>query len=622
MNLSSVRVVIYMKTKEKCSIKFQQFYFDLLAEIATSVMDVEQIFQLSFERLKRLIDSSYRAVYVYHQGVRQFRLMYYQADNALFQPLEIVERNTYYDEHMVLQHVPLDKEVKIIPLKTIEDVEILFVFSVNRDHQAFTETQVNSFINETEKFLSVIIPLINNKLDNDNHEFLYELSTRLFAKNIQAEILTEVVDALKVRYPNYTYYLLLSQDSDAGDLPIKMIEYTDEQADNKSTLAFLTGELQIEQEEGLVSIYAPLVGNQAIYGVLQIMTPIATYFSRKNLTFITQFANLAGIAIERITLYQNSKEQVSSLSFVNEFSRRLNSKLGIDEITRLVKQEIINLCDASEVGFIYFDNENHSGSNVLAESTAYFSTEVGKQFVKPLMDKVASDCEAIFIGDFASSIASPYHSVMAIPIDHTENSSRLVVILHEDRYHFTFEGFKLMQALIQHTSLAITNTLLRERLERTVITDYLTGLYSRNYLEKSIETSFKVDERGVLLLFDIDNFKQINDTYGHHAGDQVIIQVSDTMRQYVDVEFGHVPARWGGEELSVYLPNATIEEGIKIATHIREKVETTSKPGVTVSCGISSWKQGDQDTTINLFLRTDKALYQAKRLGKNRIEKN
>ncbi|RDW16367.1 GGDEF domain-containing protein [Oceanobacillus arenosus] len=613
-----------MKTKEAYSIKFQQLYFDLLVEFANSVMDVEQIFQTAIGQLKHLIDSSYCAVYVYHPGVQQFRLAHYQADKALFQPLEIVGRNNHYDEHMVLQYVPLGMEVKIIPLKPIGDVEILFVFSVDQEHQPFTETEVISCMKETEKFLSIIIPLINNKQNNDNHEFLYELSTRLFAKNIQTEILTEVVDALKVRYPDYEFYLLLSQDSDAGGLPIKMIEYTDDQADNKSTRAFLTGELQIEiqEEEGIASIYAPLVGNQAIYGVLQIMTSISTYFSRKSLLFLTEFANLTGIAIERTTLYQNSKEQVSSLSFVNEFSRRLNSKLEIDEITRLVKQEIINLCSASEVGFIYFDAENQLGSNVLAESTAYFSTEAGKQFVKPLMDKAASEREAIFSGNFASSIASQYHSVMAIPIDHTEYSNGLVVILHEDRYHFTFESFKLMQALIQHTSLAITNSLLRERLERTVITDYLTGLYSRNYLEESIETSFKADKRGVLLLFDIDNFKQINDTYGHHAGDQVIIQVSDTMRQYVDIAYGHVPARWGGEELSIYLPNAMIEEGIEIATHIREKVEATSKPDVTVSCGVSSWKQGDQDTTINLFLRTDRALYQAKRLGKNRVEKN
>ncbi|QGS69032.1 diguanylate cyclase [Oceanobacillus sp. 143] len=78
----------------------------------------------------------------------------------------------------------------------------------------------------------------------------------------------------------------------------------------------------------------------------------------------------------------------------------------------------------------------------------------------------------------------------------------------------------------------------------------------------------------------------------------------------------------GGEELSIYLPNAKLEKGIEIATRIRERVMVTSKPAVTVSCGISTWRRGEQDTTINLFLRTDKALYQAKRLGKNRIEKN
>lgn len=613
-----------MKTIEETSLKYQQFYLDLLADIVNSATDIEQIFQSSIEQLKHLVDAAYGAIYVYHQRVQQFRLMHYQADNGLFLPLPIVERTNHYDEDMVLQHVPLGHDMEIIPLKSIDEVEILFVFSVSQHRQPFTEKEKGLFIKETEKFLSIIIPLINDKENNLNHEFLYELSIRLFAKNAQTEILNEIVDALKIRYPNYTYCLLLSQDSDAGSLPIKMIQYTDEQAESKSTLAFLTGELQIEvqEEKNVANIYAPLVGDQAIYGVLQIITPISTYFSRKGLEFITQFANLAGIAIERITLYQNSKEQVSSLSFVNEFSRRLNSNLEIDEITKLVKNEIINLCHASEVGFIYSDHDNEAKYNVLAESTAYFSTESGKEFITFLMEKIRSDSELIFSGNFANHIASPYHSVMAIPIDHADDTNGLAVILHEDKYYFTFETFKLMQALIQHTSLAITNTLLRERLELTVITDYLTGLFSRNYLEESIEASFNADVSGVLLLFDIDNFKQVNDNYGHHVGDEVIIQVADIMRQNVDIESGHVPARWGGEELSIYLPNAMIEEGIEIATRIRERVMATSKPSVTVSCGISTWRKREQDTTINLFLRTDKALYQAKRLGKNRIEKN
>ncbi|RDW21540.1 sensor domain-containing diguanylate cyclase [Oceanobacillus chungangensis] len=613
-----------MKTREDKSLTYQQFYFDLLADIVNSVEDVEQLFQFAIEQLKQFIDAPYGAIYVYHRRVQQFRLMHFQADNALFLPLEMVERNTHYDEAMVLQHVPLDHEVNIIPLKSIDGVEILFVLSVSQNRQPFTEEEKGIFVKETEKFLSIIIPLVNNKQDNLNHEFLYELSASLFAKNAQKEILTEIVDALNIRYPNYSFSLLLSQDSDAGCLPIKMIQYSDEQAESKSTLAFLTGELQIELqiEENVANIYAPLVGNQAIYGVLQIITPISTYLSRKSLEFLTEFANLAGIAIERITLYQNSKEQVSSLSFVNEFSRRLNSNLEIDEITKLVKNEIVNLCHASEVGFVYLNHENETEYNVLAESTAYFNTDAGSQFITFLMEKIKSDGELLFSGNFASNPDSPYHSVMAVPINHVEDTNGLAVILHEDKYFFTFENFKLIQALIQHTSLAITNTLLRERLERTIITDYLTGLYSRNYLEESIETSFKTDERGVLLLFDVDNFKQVNDNYGHHVGDEVIIQVADVMRQYVSIEDGHVPARWGGEELSIYLPNARIEEGMEIATIIRERVMATSKPNVTISCGVSTWEQGDQDTTINLFLRTDKALYRAKRLGKNRVEKN
>jgi diguanylate cyclase (GGDEF)-like protein len=80
-----------------------------------------------------------------------------------------------------------------------------------------------------------------------------------------------------------------------------------------------------------------------------------------------------------------------------------------------------------------------------------------------------------------------------------------------------------------------------------------------------------------------------------------------------------VGARWGGEELAIYLPKLEIENGKMIAERLLERVELSTNPKVTVSCGVSHWNKNREDSVKQLFLRADQALYIAKSTGKNRV---
>ena len=126
--------------------------------------------------------------------------------------------------------------------------------------------------------------------------------------------------------------------------------------------------------------------------------------------------------------------------------------------------------------------------------------------------------------------------------------------------------------------------------------------------------------QGAFILFDVDDFKKINDTFGHYVGDRVLIQVANAIKSEMDDH--QIAARWGGEEFAVYLPGADIVESTEKAEQIRKKVNEQTNPKVTLSCGVSIWTKYEEDSIEQLFIRADKALYEAKTTGKNKVVQN
>ena len=209
---------------------------------------------------------------------------------------------------------------------------------------------------------------------------------------------------------------------------------------------------------------------------------------------------------------------------------------------------------------------------------------------------------------------------MVESIEQDDNIIGSIIVLHQQPYYFSFETFKLFRSLTQHSSLAFSNAILREELEQLVITDYLTKLYTRNYLDDEMKQSMERDTQGVFLLIDIDNFKKVNDTYGHQNGDKVLVQIADIIKEKLIT--GGIAARWGGEEIAVYLPNYTFEEGMHLAHEFVQLIPKKSKPSVTISCGVSYWSIHQPESPLTLFKKADEALYEAKNTGKNRMIAN
>ncbi|MGB5793078.1 diguanylate cyclase [Poseidonibacter sp.] len=153
--------------------------------------------------------------------------------------------------------------------------------------------------------------------------------------------------------------------------------------------------------------------------------------------------------------------------------------------------------------------------------------------------------------------------------------------------------------------------------------DSLTGLYNRNKFKdlfgKELRRGIRYDNQLSLILFDIDDFKKVNDNYGHQVGDEVLVEISK--RVLSGVREHDTVVRWGGEEFIILLPETNIDGAVMVAEKIRLLISeipiSSENLNITASFGIS--KMNEDDTKDSFILRTDKALYKAKDNGKNQV---
>ncbi len=186
-------------------------------------------------------------------------------------------------------------------------------------------------------------------------------------------------------------------------------------------------------------------------------------------------------------------------------------------------------------------------------------------------------------------------------------------------------SLSLFQAIAPQIGIAIDRALLKEKageFERLSVTDALTGLLNRRYIEARLEEEVKRSNRHgfpmSLLMIDVDHFKAYNDEFGHPAGDEALRIVGNVIRE--TLRGADVAARVGGEEFAILLPQTQADEAAVIAERLRRNVAETRFPHrpVTASIGIASCS-AELCSVTAIGNAADKAVYEAKRTGRNRV---
>ncbi len=217
-------------------------------------------------------------------------------------------------------------------------------------------------------------------------------------------------------------------------------------------------------------------------------------------------------------------------------------------------------------------------------------------------------------------------SYLALPICLHDRVLGLLRLDGDTPGGFSAEDAKRLQPLANAAAIALENARLFGEVQRLAITDGLTGTYNRRHFfelaEREIERGRRYGHAVSAIMLDIDHFKQVNDTYGHATGDQVLRAAAERCSESIrDVD---ILGRYGGEEFVVVLPATDLSGALSTAERLRQCVAETPIPTdrgdvtITISLGVASNIQDNGDLAV-LLNRADAAMYAAKQAGRNRV---
>ena len=421
----------------------------------------------------------------------------------------------------------------------------------------------------------------------------------------------------------------------------------------------------LDQKTGFVTrslMVVPMQVKNHVVGLLEVINhQNGLPFTANDQSLLVAFAGQAAVAIENARLFQATQaneERVRELNItlekrVEERTLQLhNEKTRIEQFAQDVQclralTNFLQVClTIDEAGGIISDHMSSlfpftSGSLFLAtegSSELLTLTHWGSASIADELDPVSCwglrrSRAYIRQAHDSSPRCSHYRNDLpeesiCLPLLVQGEVIGLIYIeipLQENKVSLTPEMQNLAIASADSIALALANLRLKEKLHDQAIRDPLTGLFNRRHLDETLSRETHRANRSqkplCVIMFEVDDFKRYNNTFGHDAGDYVLRKVADTMIS--NLRYSDFPCRYGGDEFTLLLPETTLEDGANRAEELRKSVEmlvlsyhNQALGQVTVRMGVAAYpKHGDTGEAVRKI--ADDASYRARAIGKN-----
>ena len=387
-------------------------------------------------------------------------------------------------------------------------------------------------------------------------------------------------------------------------------------------------------------IGAPIMLDNQPAGFLNLDSATPNFYTQQHTERLQVFADQAAIAVRNAQLYEEQTKHAKEMSTLYEVGLAITAGLDLAQVIEKLDEQIRSLVEVDifylalytpDTGMIEFPICKR-GKEVISIPPNHIDKKPG------LTGQIIKNKKKLYIPDFYAKSAKKYsdqsipipgditHTFLGIPLMLGDHVVGVISIQSNKKGAYSPEIIRLMETLAVQASIAINNARLFARMEEMAITDGMLGIYNQQHafrlMEKEIARTLRYQSALSLILFDVDDFKSINDTHGHLMGDQVLIELVKKCQQNlrsIDI-FG----RYGGDEFLILLPETNLADGALVAERIRAAVANMQlshkkdKIRITLSIGIIQLTE-KRATLRELLERADQALYKAKDGGGNQV---
>lgn len=373
----------------------------------------------------------------------------------------------------------------------------------------------------------------------------------------------------------------------------------------------------------------PLLVGEEVVGVLDCQSDRVDHFDRETIDLLTLFSTQASIALQNAKLYSLERARARQLEAINAIAQQATAVMDLEDLLARVCSEIrkafqvahVSLCLREEGELVLRAHVGGlkacapAGGRMPANRAPWTRVLAsGRTLIENDLD-AATESDRLFSGSRAR---------MLVPLISFGQILGVLTLHSSEKNAFHASELQSLESVADICASSIQSAHYVERIRQLSYLDGLTGIFNRRFFELRIQEEMERSRRGgtgmAVVMVDIDQFKKLNDEFGHVLGDEVLRQVSSVFHQ--QVRKIDVVCRYGGEEFALLLSNTTAAHAMAVADKLRKLVEGWQFPGVprtvTISAGVAAFPEHGV-TRDELVHAADTALYAAKQAGRNRV---
>ena len=382
-------------------------------------------------------------------------------------------------------------------------------------------------------------------------------------------------------------------------------------------------------------IGAPVFVNDTIFGFFSLDSSRPNQYTDDHIRYLNIFARQIGMALENAQLFETAQQRAREAETLREVAMTVNLSLTQEEIFALILEQLERVVPYDSAAILLKDeNGTHIvGGRGFKDLNAVLGIHFPNDETTP-NTAVVETKKTIIIEDapleYKEFSKPPHRGIrgwLGVPLTIQDKVIGLLAVDSKKTGNFNEEHARLAAAFASQVAMTIENARLFKEIQRLSITDPLTGSYNRRYFfdqaAREKDRSKRFDRPLAIILLDLDHFKLVNDRYGHRVGDQVLVSLVQSIQ--TQLRTMDILGRYGGEEFAVLLPETAAEEAKTAAERIRAIIEKqlieTEKVDlhITASLGVVVHDPQEEITIDELIDRADRAMYAAKRAGRNQV---